>query len=77
MNYFNMDSFGDTCPGNWEEIAAWLNNTLELYCPNFDPDNWEDRDFANKLWEDFASGDLYAVGCPRPLGLDTHICTCV
>ena len=68
MDYFNMDSFGDTCPDNWEEIAAWLNDTLELYCPNFNPaGNWEDRDFADKLWEEFSAGDLYAVGCPRPV----------
>ena len=49
---FNAESFGDTCPRNWEEIAEFLNETAE------ERGITEDRDAMDALWEDYWRGDL-------------------
>ena len=62
-----MDSFGQTCPDNWEEIASHLNSIIS---------NWVDelttsdeygfnaldksvlRERVDKLWESYCAGEL-------------------
>lgn len=70
----NMDSFGDTCPTNWEEIVAYLNDIINGYTDELttvDSDGVESideyalRDRVDKLWEAFCSGDL--DGAPAPI----------
>lgn len=73
-NYeITMDSFGDTCPTNWEEIAAHLNNRIETYISELttvDEDGVEDIDEdelrrrVEKLWESYCSGDLDDAPAP-------------
>ena len=48
---FNMESFGQDCPRNWEEIAAYLNDQID----GLDPDDLDDRDKINAIWEDYWS----------------------
>ena len=54
-----MDSFGDTCPANWEEIADYLNALIDEI-----PDDEDKRDKVDALWEVFCSGDL--PDAPKP-----------
>lgn len=47
-----MDSFGSMLPGNWEEIADFLNNLIEERGIENDPDE------LAQLWEDYCNGDI-------------------
>jgi len=50
--WVTADSFGDTIPANWEEIADFLNNIIrERHIE-------EDHDACNELWEDYCNGDI-------------------
>ena len=74
-NYeITMDSFGDTCPTNWEEIADYLNGIIETYVDELtttDEDGVEDIDETelrrrvDDLWERYCSGNL--DGAPAPI----------
>ena len=44
MKKFDVDSFGNRCPENWEEIVDFLNSKLE------------DGDDMEQIWEDYCSG---------------------
>ena len=71
-----MDSFGDTCPANWEEIADYLNEIISGYvaeATNTDENGVEyitrDDELAldervAALWESYCSGDL--PDAPKP-----------
>lgn len=60
-NYeITMDSFGDTCPTNWEEIAAYLNDLIEEI-----PDDEDKRDKVDAIWEKYCAGEL--DGAPAPI----------
>ena len=73
-NYeITMDSFGDTCPTNWEEIAAYLNSIIEDwvdelttidadYCEDVDMDELRRR--VDDLWEKYCAGDLEDAPAP-------------
>lgn len=74
-NYeITMDSFGDTCPTNWEEIAAYLNDIIETYVAELttkDEDGIESTDWRelhdkmDQLWEDYWNGKI--DGAPAPI----------
>ena len=63
---FNMDSFGQDCPVNWEEIAAYLNEKIE----GIDETDSENRDAIDNVWESYwaayHSGELPA-DAPAPI----------
>lgn len=56
-----VDSFGSECPGNWEEIADFLNSVIS------ERGIEDDRDALDQLWEGYCSGEL--EGAPEPLKL--------
>ena len=69
MSYFNMDSFGEYLPTNWEEIRDHLNDIAkeeledreaaygDLYA-------WEEQEILDDIWESFCNGELER--CPLP-----------
>lgn len=68
--HINMDSFGDTCPSNWEEIADYLNAIIEAKEDLFEDGELtrDGRDFIEQLWEQYCSGDL--PDAPKPVGIN-------
>ena len=56
------ESFGDTIPENWEQIAAYLNDRIDEMDLDSLPER-EQRDAVDELWEEFWShgGDLPAA----------------
>ena len=67
-NYLvNMDSFGDNCPTNWEEIAAFLNPMIEKVIDELgdEAEDWEIQDETNKIWDAFCNGEI--KDCPEPI----------
>ena len=68
--HVTMDSFGDNCPKNWEEIASYLNekidNILDKYGEDADynPDCTEE---IIKVWEDYCNGERGADNIPDPI----------
>lgn len=70
MNDYNitMESFGQTCPENWEEIANYLNDIID--CMEGITDDLGDltpegRDKIDMLWEQYCAGEL--ENAPRPV----------
>ena len=66
--HVSMDSFGSECPGNWEEIADYLNAVIDLALEQ-DPDYFEPgyddsglsaegHDVVNNIWERFCAGEF-------------------
>ena len=58
--HVTMDSFGQECPNNWNEIAVYLNNKIDEL-PEYD--NEQDRkdaieDIWNDYWNAYHSGEL-------------------
>ena len=45
IEYITIESFGNTCPTNWEECASFLNNYMEDM----------DKDERDQAWEDFCA----------------------
>ena len=68
-HHITMDSFGQTCPINWEEIADYLNNIIDTTPDIIDPDTGdittEGREALADLWERYCSGDM--PGAPAPI----------
>lgn len=63
--YFDMDSFGQDCPMNWEQIADYLNSIIEDMEGITDefgevtPDGREQIDNVwENYWGDYHSGTL-------------------
>lgn len=61
-----IDSFGDTCPANWEEIANYLNEIIDKYAEETS-DEIEFRERCDSLWETYCAGEL--DGAPVPVGV--------
>ena len=71
--FITMDSFGDTCPANWEEIASALNalideqydllDTLGYIGYPLDVDVWM-REWTDELWETYCSDGIDGVPAP-------------
>ena len=51
------ESFGDTIPQNWEEIAAYLNARIDEMDLDSLPER-EQRDAVDALWESYWAGEL-------------------
>ena len=66
IEHITADSFGDNCPNNWEEIAAYLNKIMDDTADKLgeDAQDWELHDLSNDLWEKFCAGEI--EGCPEP-----------
>ena len=65
--HITMDSFGDTCPTNWEEIAAYLNEIIDSMDVIDETGSLtlEGREAVDDLWERYCSGDI--VDAPKPM----------
>lgn len=59
----NMDSFGQDCPMNWEDIAAALNAEIDKLPYNGDKNAFADA--VADLWERYCAGEL--EGMPKPV----------
>ena len=56
---FNMESFGQECPRNWEEIAAYLNGIAESRGITEDSEDQEALcDIWEEYWSAYHSGEL-------------------
>ena len=64
-----MDTFADRCPANWEDVATYLENSLEsaLVAAGEDPSEYtpDGREIADGIWEKFCAGELQ--DCPYPV----------
>ena len=66
--HITMDSFGDTCPTNWEEIANHLNaiiDSMEDITDENDELTAEGREKVDALWESYCAGNL--TDAPTPV----------
>lgn len=57
-HWITIESFGDTVPANWEEIASFLNEIIR------DRNIQESISDVNDLWEQYCNGDI--DGAPEP-----------
>lgn len=64
--HITMESFGDNCPMNWEEIADWLNERIDAMNVTDEDGELtrEGREKISDLWERYCAGDL--EGAPAP-----------
>lgn len=66
--HITMDSFGQTCPTNWEAIADHLNAIIDATPDIIDPDTGdvtpEGREQVNAIWERYCSGDMPEAPAP-------------
>ena len=65
--HYTMDSFGQDCPENWEEIADYLNSIID---ERLTPDEYgnitdDDYNIVCKIWEDYCNGDMPEA--PKPI----------
>ena len=65
--HITMDSFGQDCPANWEEIAEYLNGIIdEMDVTDEDGElTGEGRDQIDSLWERYCTGEI--EGAPTPI----------
>jgi len=66
--YITMDSFGQECPKNWDDIAAYLNEKIDSL-PEYDDDR-DMKDAVENIWSEYwnayHSGEL-PDGAPVPI----------
>lgn len=66
--HYDMDSFGQDCPSNWEEIANYLNAQIDAMPNITDPDTGdlttEGREQIATLWERYCDGELPDAPAP-------------
>ena len=65
--HITMDSFGQDCPANWEEIADYLNGVIdEMDVTDEDGElTMDGRDQIEALWERYCAGEF--EGAPAPI----------
>lgn len=65
--HITMDSFGQDCPANWEEIADHLNGIIDEMdvTDEYGELTGEGRERINALWEKYCAGEL--EGAPAPI----------
>ena len=65
--HITMESFGQDCPKNWEEIAAYLNAIIDSMGieDEFGEIDTEGREKIDALWETYCAGEL--KGAPAPI----------
>jgi hypothetical protein len=62
-----MDSFGQECPANWEEIANYLNNiidSMDITDPDTGDITLDGREALADLWERYCAGDMPDAPAP-------------
>jgi hypothetical protein len=62
-----MDSFGQECPANWEEIANYLNNiidSMDITDPDTGDITLDGREALVDLWERYCAGDMPDAPAP-------------
>lgn len=67
-HHITMDSFGQECPVNWEEISGYLNDKIDAMSgitDEYGDITPEGREQVNMLWEKYWSGDLPEA--PKPM----------
>ena len=65
--HISMDSFGDTCPINWEEIANYLNSIIDSMNDINDVNGEltiDGREKVDALWESYCAGDMPDAPAP-------------
>ena len=71
--HITMDSFGQYCPANWEELSAYLNEKIDAIIESYGEDaeySSECTDAIANLWEDFCNGSL--PDCPPVADVDIN-----
>lgn len=66
--HITMDSFGDTCPINWDEIADYLNviiDGMDGITDEIGELTRDGREQIDALWEQYCAGEL--PGAPAPI----------
>lgn len=72
-HHVTMDSFGDFCPENWEEIAAYLNDKIDAIIGKYGDDAEYDRECFDEVvhvWYDYCNGKF--ADAPRPADVDIN-----
>ena len=65
--HITMDSFGQECPENWEEIADYLNEIIDSMDGITDEIGEltpEGREQIDALWEQYCAGELPDAPAP-------------
>ena len=65
--HITIDSFGDTCPANWEDIADFLNEIIDDMDGIIDDCGEltiEGREHIDALWEQYCAGELPDAPAP-------------
>lgn len=73
FNRITMDSFGDFCPTNWEEIASYLNDKIDAIIDSYGDNAEYDPDCADdirRVWEDYCNGKF--DDAPVPATVDVN-----
>ena len=71
--HITMDSFGDFCPANWEEIANFLNDRIDEIVAKYGDGaeySFDCEVELDRLWEDYCYGNL--DGAPKPATVDIN-----
>lgn len=66
--HITMDSFGQDCPNNWEEIADYLNSIIDSMDGITDENGeltLDGREKIDTIWETYCSGDMPEA--PKPI----------
>ena len=65
--HITMDSFGDECPRNWQEIANYLNERIDSMdiTDEFGELTTDGREAIDDLWERYCAGQI--EGAPKPI----------
>ena len=67
INHITMDSFGQDCPSNWEEIAEYLNSIIDNMddiVDEYGEITLSGRDKIDALWEQYCAGELGEAPAP-------------
>jgi len=62
------DSFGQTCPKNWEEIADFLNGIIDSrdgIVDEYGELTHEGREWIDNLWKGYCAGEI--ENAPKPI----------
>ena len=73
--HITADSFGSNCPGNWEEIAAFLNglidehlnNAADAFEPGYDDTglSTEGHEIVDHIWSLYCAGEIEDAPAPE------------
>ena len=64
-HHITIDSFGQMCPANWEEIASYLNNIIDGMeddiVDEYGDLTFEGREKIDEIWQNYCNGTYDAV----------------